>query len=453
MLKRASRTAKAKGKTAMPKDRLLVYSYYFYPHENANTNVVMPILKELSKTYDVDIFTCDFDRNLPSTERYQGMTLHRFRQTALEYSVSRTFGVFDKGIQDINPPHIPLKRVVWRIMHAFFTRPRLERILVEYPVRKPLVERLNSEPYKAFLTLSAPIEPQRDALALAEAGLLNGIPWFVYFADPHATFIGLAERYERLMEKEMDIYRLADAVFTTPELYEDNANHPLGRYRDKTIPVAYANLRPLKSSARPEYLAEGKINCVYTGSLFNSQVRNPAYFYQMIQACDDRFQFHIVCNSMDGTNRALKKQYADTNPNIHWHDCATLDECLNLMCWANILVNLGNRCTNQTPSKIFDYISAGKPIVNIHPLINDTAKRYLDLYPLTLNILEQETLDSRDAERFVEFCVAHRENSVSYDIIEKQYAGMTPKAVAEQFIQQIERGWQPRDRANSALKK
>ena len=34
----------------------------------------------------------------------------------------------------------------------------------------------------------------------------------------------------------MDIYRLADAVFTTQELYEDNAYHPLGEYRDKTIP-------------------------------------------------------------------------------------------------------------------------------------------------------------------------------------------------------------------------
>jgi len=435
----------------MIKEKLLVYSYYFYPHENANTNVIMPVLEELCKIYDVDVFTCDFNGDLPTTEQYLGMTLHRFRLTPLERAVSRTFGVFDKGIQDINPPFIPLKRVVWRILHTFFNRPKLERILTEYPVREALVQRLNSEKYKAFLTLSAPIEPQRDALALAEAGLLNDIPWFVYFADPHATFIGLAERYERLMEKEMDIYRLADVVFTTLELYEDNAGHPLGQYRYKTIPVAYANLRPLSPSVRPDYLIEGKINCVYTGSLFNNQVRSPAYFYKMIQACDDRFQFHIVCNSMDGANRALKKQYVDSNPNIYWYDSTAMNECLNLMCWADVLVNLGNRCTNQTPSKIFDYISAGKPIVNIHPMENDTAKRYLELYPLSLSILEKESFDPQDTQCFVDFCVANYENLVAFDTIRTLYGDMTPKTVAEQFMQQIELDWKPYNRvaANS----
>lgn len=422
----------------MAKDRLLVYSYFFYPHENANTNVVMPILEELCKSYDVDIFTCDMDGNLPATECYRGMTLLRFRLTPMEKAISRTFGVFDKDVKDINPPHIPIKQVTWRFMHKLFTRPKLERLLTEYPVRKPLVCALNNRRYKAFITLSAPIEPQRDALALAQAGRLT-IPWFAYFTDPHATFIGLTERYDRLMEKEMEIYNTANAIFTTPELYEDNSRHPLGKYRGKTIPVAYANLRPIRPLARPSYLPEDKINCVYAGSLFNSRVRNPEYFYQMMQACDERFQFHIACNSMDGYNRALKKKFVDTNPNVVWHENAPMDECLNMMCWADVLVNLGNRCTNQTPSKIFDYLSTGKPIVNVHPLENDTAKCYLERYPLALNIMEKETPETGDANRFIDFCLAHRGENIPFEQVREWYADMTPASVAARFAKEIER--------------
>ncbi len=430
----------------MPKEKLLVYSYYFYPHENANTNVVMPVLEELREIYDIDIFTYDPNRNLPPVEQYKGMTLYRFRLKPFEVAVSKLFNVYDRRIQDFNLPLLPLVRLVWRILHLCFTRPGLERILNEYPVRKALVQRLNSEKYKALLTLSAPIMPQMDALTLAQEGLLNNIPWFAYVADPHATFIGLSEHYERLMQKEMDIYRLADAVFTTQELYEDNAYHPLGEYRDKTIPVAYANLRRLSCFAKPDFLAEGKINCVYAGSLFNNRVRSPEYFYKLIQACDDRFQFHIVCNSMDGTNRVLKEQYVDSNPNVHWYGNTAIDQCLNLMCWADVQINLGNRCTNQTPSKIFDYISAGKPIVNIHPLENDTAKRYLERYPLALNILEKESLDPQDVKAFADFCEANYHKSVDFNTVQTLYEGMTPRRVAEQFIQQIERDWQPHDR-------
>jgi hypothetical protein len=447
---RTGRLRKRKRGRAVAKEKLLVYSYNFYPHENANTNVIMPILEELCKLYDVHIFTCDLKRNLPSVDQYQGMVLYRFRLKPLEVAVSRIFGVFDRRIQDLNLPFLPLVRLIWRVLHVLFTRPRLERILTEYPVNKTLVQRLNSEKYKALLTISAPIKPHMDALTLAKAGHLNNIPWFAYVADPHATFIGLAEHYERLMEKEVDIYRLADAVFTTPELYEDNALHPIGKYRNKTIPVAYANLRPIFSSARPSYLAEGKINCVYTGSLFNNRVRSPEYLYRLIQACDDRFQFHIVCNSMDGTNRALKERYLDSNPNVHWYGSTAINECFNLMGWADVLINLGNHCTNQTPSKIFDYISAGRPIVNIHPLENDTAKRYLGVYPLTLNIQEKESFDPQDAKLFADFCEANYKNSVDFDTVKKLYNDMTPKIVAEKFIQRIELDWQPHDRVKTA---
>jgi hypothetical protein len=422
----------------MKKGRLLVYSYYFYPHENANTNYVTPILLELCKTYDLDVFTCDLKKNLQEVEQYHGITLLRFRQTEFEKLIKRTFGVYDKNMEDLKQPFYLVKRLLWRLLHMF-SRRQLARLLPEYPVRKALVNCLRKRPYLALITFSAPIEPQRDTLALAQKDMLGNVPWFAYFMDPHATFIGFAQDYATHMKKEMEIYMTADAVFLTPALYQDNISHPLSVYRNKMIPVAYANIRPLQSGARPGYLDTDKIICTYTGSLFSHTVRNPEYFFQLIQTCDERFQFHIVCYDIDGRNRLLKERYVDDNPNVIWHGRMTMDECINLMCWSNILINLGNRCTNQMPSKVFDYMSAGKPIVNIHPLQNDTARPYLDKYPLVVNIPEKTPFDPADTQRFTDFCTAHQQDTVSFAHVQKQFASQTPAKAAEKLEREIEK--------------
>lgn len=421
------------------KKRLLVYSYYFHPNENANTNVVMPILKELSQRYELDIFTRDVNENLPETGQWQGMNIIRFKPGRWEKLMQKIYGVYDKPAQDITPPHAAVKLRLWKLMHACFNRPLLERFFNEYPMNHALLQLLQSREYAAFITLSAPIEPHEAALTLSRAGKLKGHKWYPYFMDPHAAYIGLADRYDALMKREMEIYERADDVFTTREIYEDNRQHPLKAYLDKTIPVGYVNLRQLTPQVRPSYLSKDKITCVYTGSLFDSRVREPGYFFQMLQDCDDRFEIHIVCYELDGHNRRLKETYVDHNPHIVWHDRASMEECLNLMCWADVLINLGNRCTNQTPSKIFDYISAGKPIVNIHPLPNDTAKPYLDRYPLILDIQEKTSLDHEDARRFMDFCAANRGQSVPFEEVNALYGDMASYSAAQAFAEVIER--------------
>lgn len=420
------------------KQRLLIYAYFFHPNENANTNVVMPVLEELKKHYELDVFTCDVNENLSETDVWHEMNIIRYRPSRREKLTNKLFGVYDKSREDIRAPHETVKLRLWQLMHLC-PRSAIQRVVNEYPMNRALLHCLESKPYCALLSLSAPIEPHRAALTLARKGKLKGLPWYAYFMDPHAAFIGLAQRYDSLMKEEMEIYEQASAVFTTLELYDDNQRHPLKKYLAKTIPVGYANLRPLNRGERPAYLSADKITCVYTGSLFSHAVRNPAYFFQMLDGIDERFEIHIVCYELDGLNRRLKEQYIDHNPRVIWHQRASMEECLNLMGWADILINLGNRCINQTPSKIFDYISAGKPIVNIHPLAEDTAKRYLDRYPLVLDVQEQEPFDPKDAESFAAYCTAHRGETVPFETVKALYGDMLAANAAQSFISAIDR--------------
>ena len=57
---------------------------------------------------------------------------------------------------------------------------------------------------------------------------------------------------------------------------------------------------------------------------------------------------------------------------------------------ADVLVNTGNTCDNMVPSKIFEYMNTGKPILNICKNRESPVLRYFDKYPLALTLFEDE---------------------------------------------------------------
>lgn len=422
--------------------KLLVYSYFFFPEENANTNVLMPLLEELKKKYTVEIYTSRFSTDLPQKDEHQGMTIYR-KKIVSGRIIRRIMGIYDLKQDQIFGFGKSIKKWIWRCFHKVITRTELEKLLWEYPVQRYLLQRMKKGKYDALITVSAPIITQYEVLDVARKGFLKKrhIKWFPYFTDPHATFIGHREQFDDLIQREMDIYMLADKVFVTRELYENNKEQMLGKYLYKTISVDYANLRPVPNTFSIDYLEHGKINCVYTGSLFSIHVRNPEYFYKVAQVCSDDFRFHIVCYVADDANLELRKKYIDGNPKIIWHDRATMAECQSLMCQANVLINFGNLCTNQTPSKVFDYISTGKPIVNFCSLENDTAKRYLKHYPLHLNIFCKNEFDLKDTTLFEQFCVTNKDTMLPFEEVQEKYKNFTPEIAASNFIREIEKSF------------
>jgi len=418
--------------------KILVYSYFFYPEENANTNYIKPILQELQKHYQVDVVTLRHNSLVPKHEKYDGFYIYRYNYGRILSIIDYIVYVYELDRDMIAGRFRRAKGIIWDVYHWMVSQEKICRLLEWRIVRVAMVLRrlLARQEYEALFTLSAPIETQYTALALAKEGFFkkHGVQWFPVISDPHATFIGLADKRDELMKKELEIYCLADKIFTTPELYADNQRCELGQYADKTIPLEYAMIRKISNNVKIDYLPKNKINCIYVGSLFNIAVRNPEYFYRIANACDDRFCFHMVCYQADSYNLELKEKYVDNNPQIIWYDRKSVVECHSLMCEADILINLGNQCVNQMPSKVFEYISTGKPVVNIHTLDNDTSKRYLEKYPMALNIHEDENLISQHIEQFQNFCVQNYGNTCSFEMIKELFAANSSEEAAKKLV-------------------
>jgi hypothetical protein len=55
---------------------------------------------------------------------------------------------------------------------------------------------------------------------------------------------------------------------------------------------------------------------------------------------------------------------------------------------ADVLVNIGNVTPFELPSKLVEYVSIGKPILNIVRSENDSSVEFLEAYPGSMNLMD-----------------------------------------------------------------
>ena len=92
-----------------------------------------------------------------------------------------------------------------------------------------------------------------------------------------------------------------------------------------------------------------------------------------------------------------------------------------------MLLNISNTLDNQVPSKIFDYFSMGKPVLNLQKIENCPAEEYFEKYPICFNMKEFEKADSG---MLYEFLKSTKGRKLDFDEVEKIYSKATVEYVA-----------------------
>ena len=96
-----------------------------------------------------------------------------------------------------------------------------------------------------------------------------------------------------------------------------------------------------------------------------------------------------------------------------------------------MLLNLGNKNASLTPSKIFEYMSYGKPIISTFCVDNDTSAAYLRRYSCALLLDERDADLDGAAERLRQFIFDNRYTLIPYGETEQRFYGNTPAAAVE----------------------
>lgn len=102
------------------------------------------------------------------------------------------------------------------------------------------------------------------------------------------------------------------------------------------------------------------------------------------------------------------------------------------MAEADILVNIGNATDYQLPSKVVEYASTGKPIINIYSSDEDSSVEFFAGYPLVLNV--KATDFHVDAAALAEFIEESRGKTVDSDTLSRFIGPFQTEEVATQYL-------------------
>ncbi len=185
---------------------------------------------------------------------------------------------------------------------------------------------------------------------------------------------------------------------------------------------------------------DNAVRFIYSGVLTKA-TRTPVYLLSVLKAIHDRGDNTI---EMDFYSHGEFEQYIQEfarreRMHIRANGFVLKDQLDREVANSDILVSIGNIPVGQVfsiPSKIFYYISMGKPIVHIAPDESDVCIPYLNKYPMAVILYETDDVFV-NADRLIKFIDSIDGSLVSWEYIEETYRENTAVYTVEKMIDSI----------------
>ena len=255
-----------------------------------------------------------------------------------------------------------------------------------------------------------------------------------YQMDPHTANGMMNKKAEkREKEKEIFVYEQMDRIFVQPNSYESIVGSLNKEIASKVFPTKFPLVNPeILVTPNRSYFEADTINCVYAGALM-LPIRRPEYMFELFSLFKNKsIRLYIWSGNLTESMEAEMKAIMPSNVTY----CGSLPqvEMQSVLVGADCLVSLGNTITNQLPSKLLDYISIRKPILNIYKVDECPTLDILSGYPLSISVCEKE--DARSAaEKTERFILANVGKTADVETVKKEFHEYLPNTVAEYVLQ------------------
>lgn len=248
----------------------------------------------------------------------------------------------------------------------------------------------------------------------------------IYQVDPCSSneMYSLSAR-EELKGKEKEIYNVSDKIITTPILFDESKEKYSDEMINKIIPMEFPNVVPVDDGNREE---TSDIRCLFTGSIYGN-FRDPKYTLKLFDKAELPIGFEVI----GSVKPEVKSEF--TKHSVLYHGPKPLEETKAELAKADVLVNIGNDMLNQVPSKLFEYISYGKPIINICKNRNCPTIPYLEKYKYALNLYEEDDIFEEQVKLLNDFILENHKNRMTADEILEAFETCTPQYCAGQMIE------------------
>lgn len=173
----------------------------------------------------------------------------------------------------------------------------------------------------------------------------------------------------------------------------------------------------------PETVTDNSV--LFVGTM-DDRVRTPYYFLQAVNHITDM----ELSVSFAGQNHcgALQNYISSANVIVNEYGLLSHEQAISLMQKSKVLLNLGNKNPNLVPSKIFEYISLGKPIISTYCCDDDSSLFYLKSYPNVLLLDERNKDFAFAAQQIQDFLLHCPTQPVDMEVLAKRFAENTPQS-------------------------
>ncbi len=290
---------------------------------------------------------------------------------------------------------------------------------------KTLLEIHEANPVDVVFTVNSPFAAHLAGLAFKKKH--PEVRWVAYTVDPYyAGYLsGQKNGVEgnNAFQAEKRVLSYADANLLSEEVYQ-NSTKLYDSIKEKTYPLPYLLLKPRQKEFK-ETFEDPCVHLVYAGRFYR-ELRSPKYLLEtMLKIKNPEIKLHLYavsdCEAMIDAN--VEKSHG----RILRHAIVSSSEILKILLQADVLINVENTLPEFKPSKIFEYIAAGKPIVNFYS--GDNPDPTLSLYPECLMIREGKDMMAENALRIETFCSGAKNRDVGWDAIDQIYSKHLPQEV------------------------
>ena len=255
------------------------------------------------------------------------------------------------------------------------------------------LELCSTEHYSAIISVSDPFSAH-----LAGRRVKSDYPqitWLVDIGDPFCFRddipVNNLKLYKSLNVKaEHQIFNEADSISVTCQPTADKYAELFPEFENKieVIPPLLS-ITPGQKKSGLFFPSGSSLRILYIGTLYRS-IRSPEFLLKLfVNLIQQNPSSNIELHFVGAINKCedLFEQYRQMIGNqIFLHGQVDRDSAICAMEEADILVNIGNANRYQLPSKIVEYASLGKPILNLSTIDGDSSQEFLKDYEAILDL-------------------------------------------------------------------
>ena len=242
---------------------------------------------------------------------------------------------------------------------------------------------------------------------------------------------------ERNLRKEEEVLTYADVVYVLKPILPHYQSERFAAYQNKIVPTEHPMLVP-HADVQMKGNSKQAMDIVYAGSL-DKKLRNPTTWLEILLHVKNMGVLAVQNKMFSFGNcedilKHYEKELGDYFVNA---GKIPYEKVVEEYQKADFILTIGNHSTEEVPSKIFDCISYGKPMIHLYHCEEDPCIPYLKDYPYALCLPLSTDAVADNANRLIAFCETYCGKKVDFTTVESIFKECTPKYVADMFLEQM----------------